>query len=106
MKNLIAFILVAFCLVCCRTPYQRRGIRGGYSDVHIGDNTYQVTVEGNGYTPMSTLISQFHKRARELCGGEYNVVSQNTDTRQNLQTINNQIHTVNRHTVTGMISCI
>ena len=45
-------IAVAFFLFsACATPYQSRGVTGGYSDVQIDSNTFNVEFRGNGHTP-------------------------------------------------------
>jgi hypothetical protein len=34
----------------CATPYQQKGIAGGYSDTRIGRDTVLISFKGNGYT--------------------------------------------------------
>ena len=68
--------LVAF-LGACRTPYQRKGFTGGYTDYRAGTDMIYVTYSGNGYTGAETIIRYWHLRAAEVCGGpdHYEVVA-------------------------------
>jgi hypothetical protein len=45
-------MVVLTCLMAggCATAYQPVGLTGGYSEVKLNSNTYQITVSGNGYT--------------------------------------------------------
>lgn len=49
-KKLIATLLLTSLLTACATPYQSTGLRGGYSDTQLSDNTFQVYFRGNGLT--------------------------------------------------------
>jgi hypothetical protein len=40
----------AFALAGCATAYQPMGFSGGYSEVQLNADTYQILVAGNGYT--------------------------------------------------------
>jgi hypothetical protein len=42
--------LVSAGVAGCATPYQPKGFAGGYSEVQLNPDTYQISVEGNGYT--------------------------------------------------------
>ncbi|MEZ5499086.1 MAG: hypothetical protein R3E77_06620 [Steroidobacteraceae bacterium] len=48
MKILIAAVM-AVALVGCATPYQSSGFRGGYKEIRLGDNVFQVSFQGNAY---------------------------------------------------------
>jgi hypothetical protein len=37
-------------LAGCATTYQKDGFSGGFSEVQLGENVWQVSFEGNGYT--------------------------------------------------------
>jgi hypothetical protein len=43
-------LLVALGLTGCATSYQPMGFTGGFSEVQLNADTYQITVAGNGYT--------------------------------------------------------
>jgi hypothetical protein len=49
------------------TPYQQRGLTGGYEDRRVGPTLFFVNVKGNGFTGETTLVGYFHRRAAELC---------------------------------------
>jgi len=49
------------------TPYQPRGLRGGYADRHLRDNLYFVEVHTNASTDYSTAMGYLHRRAKEVC---------------------------------------
>jgi hypothetical protein len=61
-------VLVGVTLLGCATPYQRRGVLGGYEDESIGPGQWLVTVQVNGYTSRGTATRYAYRRARELCG--------------------------------------
>lgn len=45
-------IVVAFALIfmACATAYQPQGFTGGYSEIQVAEDVFQVTFHGNGYT--------------------------------------------------------
>lgn len=43
-------IVIVFALCGCATPYQPRGFSGGYSDVQLDNNVFQVRFQGNRHT--------------------------------------------------------
>lgn len=47
-----SYILVLFVAVLsgCATAYQRESFTGGYSETQLGENIFQVSFRGNGYT--------------------------------------------------------
>lgn len=49
MKTLLA-LFVATVLVGCATSYQKQSFSGGYSETQLGENIFQVSFRGNGYT--------------------------------------------------------
>jgi hypothetical protein len=62
----------------CVTPYQPKGLTGGYTDFETQPGVYYVSFRGNGYTSRDTVIKYWHQRAAEICGGSdrYEIVSQ------------------------------
>ena len=68
------FILpIAAVIAGCATPYQAQGSLnglGGYKETKIGDNTYELVFYGNGNTSPETVLSYWHRRAKELCGSD------------------------------------
>ncbi len=49
MRRLV-IVLTALVLTGCATTYQRQGLTGGYSETQLGENIFQVSFRGNGYT--------------------------------------------------------
>jgi hypothetical protein len=37
-------------VAACATPYQSRGLAGGFSETQLSENMFQVYFRGNGYT--------------------------------------------------------
>jgi hypothetical protein len=50
MAKLLPFLLVSALLAGCATAYQRDGFSGGYTETQLGENIFQVSFRGNGYT--------------------------------------------------------
>ncbi len=65
MRNICA-AAVLLVLVACATPYQRQGMRGGFSDYPLDVDTYVVTFKGNGYTSRERVEMFVHYRCAEL----------------------------------------
>lgn len=58
---------IAFAAVLgCATPYQARAVRGGYSDMQLGDNVFRVSFEGNGYLSAQAASDYALLRSAEL----------------------------------------
>lgn len=49
MKVLL-ILLLATVLGGCATSYQKQSFSGGYSETQLGENIFQVSFRGNGYT--------------------------------------------------------
>ena len=43
----LLFLIPAF---ACATPYQAKGLTGGYSDTRLDQHAFKVSFRGNGYT--------------------------------------------------------
>ncbi len=50
MKNTFLVLILAIMIGGCATTYQRVGLTGGYSETQLGENVFQVSFRGNGYT--------------------------------------------------------
>jgi hypothetical protein len=48
--RMLSILLAALVLPGCVTPYQHVGFTGGYSETQLGENIFQVSFRGNGYT--------------------------------------------------------
>lgn len=53
-------------LVGCATTSQPMGFSGGYSDLQLSGDTFQVTFQGNGYTSRERVTDLLLLRAAEL----------------------------------------
>jgi hypothetical protein len=67
MKRLLPAIAVGMLLVGCSTPYQPKGFGGGYEEVELKPGVYFLSFRGNGYTSQATVMTYWHRRAKELC---------------------------------------
>lgn len=65
MKKLLAFISL-LTLAGCATPYAANGLLGGFSETQLGDDLWQISFEGNGYTSKKTTIDYTMLRSAEL----------------------------------------
>jgi hypothetical protein len=43
-------LAMALAVAGCATAYQSRSLTGGYSETQLGENTFEVSFKGNGYT--------------------------------------------------------
>jgi hypothetical protein len=80
MKKLI--LIVALSLAGCATPYQSSGARGGFSDVQLDKNVFQITFRGNGFTSAGDVANMALLRSSELAiknGFPYFVVVANNN---------------------------
>ncbi|HZF20493.1 MAG TPA: hypothetical protein VE008_12405 [Burkholderiales bacterium] len=50
MPKLLPCLLLSALLAACATSYQHSGFGGGYSETQLGENIFQVSFRGNGYT--------------------------------------------------------
>ena len=64
--SFIFIAIVAIVLSGCATPYQRVGFTGGYSETQLGDNIFQVSFRGNGYTSRDRASDFALLRSAEL----------------------------------------
>jgi hypothetical protein len=101
MRLLAAFLLCA----SCATPYQASGFSGGYRDFVVRPGLYSISVTGNGYTGQATLREYWHRRARELCGGDYDFTEAATTTAHLMKTTTTTA-VVNKHEVSGYAECL
>ncbi len=61
------FMLVSVLILAgCATSYQKDGFTGGYKDMKLGQDLYQVSFKGNGYTKSDRVQKHFLHRCAEL----------------------------------------
>lgn len=63
----VAFLSLCMGMGGCSTPYQPRGLRGGYAEERLGSSGYLIQVSGNAYSSEELLRGHLERRARELC---------------------------------------
>lgn len=73
MKTSARGIFLSCLIFGCTTPYQQRGLGGGYESRMLEFGHYEISVAVNAYTPAVAAVEYFHHRARELCAGPYSV---------------------------------
>jgi len=59
-------LLMGVAMYGCATPYQPKGLTGGYSDAQIDSNTYRVAFKGNGYTSREKVNNYLLVRCAEI----------------------------------------
>ena len=50
MKNLAIAVVTAISISACSTSYKATGLTGGYSELPLAKDVYEVSFRGNGYT--------------------------------------------------------
>ncbi len=65
LKLFTLFLIVGF-FVNCSTPYQPKGMLGGYSDEKILGNLYRVEFEGNQHSKPENIQNYLMYRCAEL----------------------------------------
>lgn len=68
MKKLQCCIILSIFLIVlnCSTPYQPKGLLGGYSDTHLNGNLYKVAFWGNQHTNPEDIDKYLLYRCAEL----------------------------------------
>lgn len=59
-------IFISFLFFGCATQYQGRGFSGGFSELKLNNDLYQVTFNGNGYTSAARVQRYFLRRCAEI----------------------------------------
>ena len=65
MKKL-SILTLTLLLGACSTPYKSEGFAGGFSEIQLDKNVWQVTFEGNGYTKSQRSEELAMLRSAEL----------------------------------------
>ena len=64
-----AWVALAVALGGCQTSYQKTSFTGGYDELRLSENTYRVSVRGNGFTSKERAGDIALLRAAELTLG-------------------------------------
>jgi len=59
-------LVLALVLGGCATSYQKHGLTGGYSEIQLAENVFEVNFSGNGYTGAQTVKQFTLYRSAEL----------------------------------------
>jgi hypothetical protein len=76
MKTL-ALAVTVFLLAGCATPYQSGGFRGGYKEIQLDENVFQVSFRGNAFVSASRVENYTLLRSAEVAmenGYDYFVI--------------------------------
>lgn len=65
MRTLILFTVLVV-MASCATPYQQKAFSGGYSDVKLNDNIFNVTFKGNSSTSLERAVDFSMLRSAEI----------------------------------------
>lgn len=107
MKNLLTPVFACFALLlftaCLATPYQKAGLRGGFTETRLAPDVFRVMFKGNAFTSMERAQEFTLLRVSELCfdsGYGYFAVGQeaNRVTTQTIQTAPATSHTTGSST--------
>lgn len=103
MRLILAIVL----LTSCATPYQESGWRGGYYELAVAAEIYQVNFAGNGYTGIMTVKAYWLRRCAELTKLKgfqfFEVVGTDSGTDTSAYSQSGNVTIVNKHTATGTI---
>ena len=67
MKTTILIALIAAVILTgCTTAYQKQSLTGGYSETQLGENIFQVSFKGNGYTSRERVSDFTLLRSAEI----------------------------------------
>jgi hypothetical protein len=66
IKLTLTIIVLFGLLAGCATPYQRKAFKGGYSEMRLGENIFQVSFRGNAYTHRDTASDFALLRSAEV----------------------------------------
>lgn len=77
MRIAILSLLLSACVTSPYKPYGSDPMsgHGGFEDERIGEGMHIVRYYGNVSTSVASLQSNAYRRAREICGERYDVVS-------------------------------
>ena len=105
MRNLSKTIFALLILAGCATPYQEKGLMGGYTDFETQPGVYYVSFQGNPALHKEGTVRYWHRRADEICPNGYKIVSQSSESEVIILPNPNFINIVNKPRVEGYITC-
>jgi hypothetical protein len=66
LSVLLSTCFLSLFLCSCVTPYQRVGFSGGYNDMALSNDQYEVTFQGNEFTSKEYVERQLLRRCAEV----------------------------------------
>jgi hypothetical protein len=110
---LITFLAISGCarMVAWETPYDKESAWdkvGGYSDKQIGEGEFELTYKGNSVTSIEKIDQYWHRRAEELCKGEYTFEKSNNMTNKDSAVMAGSTYTpvsLSIPVVAGTVTC-
>ena len=90
MKKIALTLICLMIVAGCSTGYHKQGFSGGYTDMCIQDDIYQVSFNANGYTGSQKAADFALLRCAEMAlekGCKYfSVLNENSDSKTSLHT--------------------
>ena len=89
MRLIATCIASTLLLGACATPYQKRGLTGGFTETQLSPETYRISFQANTITPPDQVQDYTLLRAAELTlenGHRYFVVQETVDQTRRLVT--------------------
>ncbi|CAI3801875.1 CC0125/CC1285 family lipoprotein [Rheinheimera sp. MM224] len=110
---LLTFLAISGCarMVAWETPYDKESAWdkvGGYSDKQIGEGKFELTYKGNSVTSIEKIDQYWHRRAKELCNGEYTFEKNNNMTNKDSAVMAGSTYTpisLSIPVVAGIVTC-
>ena len=81
----LSMLAAAITFTGCATSYQPKGLTGGYVDEELGDGLWQVEFLANTWTSREKVEGYADRRAKELCGGNYEIEEDNSNCAEFIQ---------------------
>ncbi len=107
-RTACGFTLVALA-ACSPTAYHRPDRTGGYSELQLGDNLFQVRFEANGFTPAARASDFALLRSAEVTlerGFNFFVITNGESIRTvSVGAVNNVAYVVEKPSTTNLILC-
>lgn len=109
IQRICCIVLPLLFLSACSSipPYQELTFGGGWTDEKLSEGKYSLEYSGNGFASIEGVRQMWHKRAGELCGGEYEYeYSYDGEKAYDSYAAGPMPITFNFPTVIGMVNCI
>jgi len=112
LKPFSSLTVVTFYLIIAiasQTEYKSSGFTGGFNELQLDSNKFDVSFRGNGYTSESKVIDLCLLRCAEICkekGFDYFVIADNKNMNKSYITSNNYgVQTIHAPSTRNTIIC-